>query len=235
MQDRPKGCLLCNRTVSEVQEVCQTPVESSSIRVLLPLPRDFSSSSGFYKAIKSPYLSIEKAQYKNNNLPRRHATNGISLEDLLTARDIFTSTLRVSGQYQKVLPRANIDFRISWGDKRFCRNDFEPSQRETPQSTESLPGNPRKGGSNSQGTKKTDWEVMIHSNNSPSSTSPLLPSSTSPDSEVNLSQSQLFRKKVATSVEASKDLLWWKENLTLYNRRSLISLPTQIIISSDAS
>ena len=153
----------------------------------------------------------------------------------MTARDIFTSTLRVSGQYQKVLPRANIDFRISWGDKRFCRNDFEPSQRETPQSTESLPENPRKGGSNSQGTKKTDWEVMIHSNNSPSSTSPLLPSSTSPDSEINLSQSQLFRKKVATSVEASKDLLWWKENLTLYNRRSLISPPTQIIISSDAS
>ena len=53
VQDRPKGCLLCNRTVSEVQEVCQIPVESSSIRVLLPLPRDFSSSSGFYKAIKA--------------------------------------------------------------------------------------------------------------------------------------------------------------------------------------
>ena len=121
----------------------------------------------------------------------------------------------VSAQYQKVLPRANIDFRIYWGDKRFCGNDFEPSQRETPQSTESLPGNPRKGESNSQGTKQTDWEVMIQSNSSPSSTSPLLSSSTSPDSEVNLSQ--LFRKKVATSVEASKDLLWWKENLTLCN------------------
>ena len=51
----------------------------------------------------------------------------------------------VSAQNQKVLPRANIDFRIYWGDKRFCGNDFEPSQRETPQSTESLPGNPRKG------------------------------------------------------------------------------------------
>ena len=37
------------------------------------------------------------------------------------------------------------------------------------------------------------------------------------------------------SVEARKELLWWKENLTLCNRRSLISSPPQIIISSDAS
>ena len=33
--------------------------------------------------------------------------------------DIHTSTLRFSDQYQKVLPRANIDFRISRGDSRF--------------------------------------------------------------------------------------------------------------------
>ena len=39
---------------------------------------------------------------------------------------------------------------------------------------------------------------------------------------------------MAISVEASKELLWWKGNLTLCNGRSLIS-PPQIIISSDAS
>ena len=36
-------------------------------------------------------------------------------------------------------------------------------------------------------------------------------------------------------VEARKELLWWKENLILCNRRFLISSPTQIIISSDSS
>ena len=36
-------------------------------------------------------------------------------------------------------------------------------------------------------------------------------------------------------VEARKELLWWKEDLTLCNGRSLISPPPQIIISSDAS
>ena len=44
-----------------------------------------------------------------------------------------------------------------------------------------------------------------------------------------------FEEKVQTSVEARKELLWWKENLTLCNGRSLISSPPQIIISSDAS
>ena len=57
VQDRPEGCILCNPSLSETQKVCQIPVERPSIRVLLPLFRAFSSSSGFYKAIKSPYLS----------------------------------------------------------------------------------------------------------------------------------------------------------------------------------
>ena len=159
-------------------------MERPSIQILLPLLQAFSSSS-FYQVIKSPYLSLEKAQCKNNNLPRRHAPNDIfirGLNDGMRYTDIHTSTRRVFDQYQKVLPTANIDFRISWGHSRFWGNEFEPSQGETPQSTESLPGYPRKGESNSQGTKQTDWEVIIHNNSSPSSTPPLSSSSTSTDS-----------------------------------------------------
>ena len=144
----------------------------------------FSSSSGLYKVINSPYLSFEKAQYKNNNLPRRHAPNSIFIRGIVDGKrytDIHTSTIRVSDQYQKVLPRTNIDFSVSRGDSRFWENEFEPSQGETPQSTESLPEKPRKGESNSQGTKQTNWEVIIHSNSSPSSTPPLLSSLTSTD------------------------------------------------------
>ena len=110
----------------------------------------------FLQSYRSPYISLEKAQFKNNNLPRRHDTNGIFIRGLFDGKrytDIRTSTLRISDQYQKVLPRANIDFRISRGDSRFWGNDFESSQGETPQSTESFPGNSRKGESNSQGTK----------------------------------------------------------------------------------
>ena len=43
-----------------------------------------------------------------------------------------------------MLPRVNIDFIISRGDSRFCGNAFKPSQREIPESTESMQGNPRK-------------------------------------------------------------------------------------------
>ena len=82
---------------------------------------------------------------------------------------------------------------MSWGDSRFWGNDFEPCQGETPQSTASLPGNPRKRESNSQGTKQTNWEVIIYNNNSPPSTPPLSSSSKSKDSETNLSQ--IVRRK----------------------------------------
>ena len=95
MQDRPKGCLLCNPPVSEIQEVCQVSVERPSIRVLFLLLRALSSSLSFYKAIKIPYLSLEKAQCKNNNLPLRHATNGIFIRGLVEGKrytDIHTQS-----------------------------------------------------------------------------------------------------------------------------------------------
>ena len=196
VQDRPEGRILCYLPVSEIHKVCQIPVERPSIRAFLPLLRDFSSCSSFHKAIKSLYISLEKAHSKNSNIPRRHATNGIFIRGLVDGNrytDIHTSTHGVSNQYQNVLPRANADFRISRGDSRFWGNDLELSQGKTPQSTESLRGNPRNRESNSQGTKQTDWEVIIHSNSSPSSTPPLFSSSISTDSEINLSE--FFRGK----------------------------------------
>ena len=232
MQDRPEGCILCNSPVSKIREVCQIPVERHSIRVLLPLLRAFSSSSGFYKVNKSLYLSLEKAQYKNNNLPRGHAPNGIFIRGLVDGKrytDIHTSTLRVSDQYQKVLPRANIDFRISWGNSRFWGNDFEHFQGETSQSTESLSGNPRKRESNRELRKLTGRL---------SSTAIAVPPA--PIHYRHLQHQQIqklichnsFEEKVTISLEARKELLWWKENLTLCNGRSLISPPPQIISSN---
>ena len=127
-----------------IQKVCQIPVEAPSFRVLLPLLPTFFCSSGLYKVAKSPFLCLEQAQSKNNNL---HALNGIFVGGLVDDKeytDIHTWTLKVSYQYQKVLPRADIDFRISRGDSKFCGNVFEPSWRESPESIESMQGIPRK-------------------------------------------------------------------------------------------
>ena len=215
VQDRPEGCILSNPPVSESQEVCQIPVERPSIRILLPLLRAFSSSSGFYKTIKSPYLSFERAQCKNNNWPRRHAPNDIfRLADGTRDTDIHTSTLRVSDQYHNVL------LWISRGDRRFWGNDFEPSEGETPQSRELLPENPRKGETNSQGTKQTDWKVIAEIAVLPA---PLHYHHLQHQQIQKLISHNSSEEKGETSVEAKKELLWWKENLTLCNGRSLIS------------
>ena len=208
MQDRPEG-----RTEDLLHEIC-----------CLFFP--FSPATLFFT---SPYLYLEKAQYKNNNLPRPHAPNGI----FIRYTDIYTSTLIVSDQYQKVLSGFNIDFRISWGMSIFWGNDFEPSQRETLQSMESIPGSPRKGESNGQGTKQTDWEVIIHSNSSFSSTPLLFSSSTLTDLEVNLSRH--FYEVSDNFSRGKKELLSRGENLTLCSKRSLFSPPLHIITSSDAS
>ena len=90
---------------------------------------------------KSLSRSLEKGQCKNNNLPRQHAVNSIFTRGLVDGKrytDIHISTLTLSDQYQKVVPRANINFRIFRSDDRFWRNDFEPFQRELSHSAESM-------------------------------------------------------------------------------------------------
>ena len=93
-------------------------------------------ASGFLRLLwsldnnfKRPYLTLEKAQGKNNNLPQQHAPNGICIRGLADGKRYtdITSTLKVSDEYQEVLTGANIDFTISRGDSKFWENDFGPS------------------------------------------------------------------------------------------------------------
>ena len=94
---RHEECILWNTPVSEIQDVCQIPMERPSIRVLLLFLRDFSSSYGIYKVIKSLYLSLERAQCKNNNYLDSMLLIASSLEDLLMARDTLMFILQHLG------------------------------------------------------------------------------------------------------------------------------------------
>ena len=106
----------------------------------------------------------------------------------------------IPDQYRKVLPSANIDFRICRGDSRFQGIEFEPFPGETLPSTESLVGNNGKGESNSQGTKQTNQEVIILSNSSSSSNHRHLPH----QRIHKLICVYLFDEKMAISVEARR-------------------------------
>ena len=109
-----------------------------------------------------------------------------SLEDLLMARDTLIFIL----QHLRFL----IKIKNSYLEPTSTlETDFEPSHGEPPQRTESSTVNPRKGESNSQGNKQINWEVIIHSNSSPSNTHPLSSFPKSTDSEISLSQ--LFRRE----------------------------------------
>ena len=66
----------CQRNPGSMSDICGKTFK----RVFLPLLRIFSSSSGLCKVIKGPYLSLEKAQCKDKNLPRQHPPNRIFID-----------------------------------------------------------------------------------------------------------------------------------------------------------
>ena len=222
----------------EIQEVSQISVENPSIQfLLLSLLRAFSSSSGLYKVLKSPYLSLEKTQCKNNNLPWQHGPNGIFIIGLADGKryaDIHTSTLRVSYQYQKVLPRANINFIWFFGlivnsrkiTLRFPKEKLLKVENPCQEILEK--------------EKVTVRELSKLIGRLLSTAIAVL---SAPLHYHHLQHQQIqefiwpnfFENKLIISVVARKELLWWRENLALCNGRSLISPPPQIITSSDDS
>ena len=127
-----------------------------------------------------------------------------SLKDLYTARDtliMFLQHLVFLIKIRNILWRANINFIISHSDSRLCGNDIDSFERGSPKNPKSTQGIPWKGEGNSQGTKQTDEEVIIHSNNRCCSSSRL----GTTDLETNFSK--CFEKKEIILVEARKELL----------------------------
>ena len=51
VQDRPEGRILCKSPFGEIEEVHQVPVERSSIKVLLSLPRPFFRSQSLLRKL----------------------------------------------------------------------------------------------------------------------------------------------------------------------------------------
>ena len=152
------------------------------------------------------------------------------LEDLLMARntDIHTSTLRVFDQYEQVLPRANIDFRISPGDSRVWGNDLEPCQGKTPHSTISLPRNLRKGKVTVRELSKPIGRLSFTAIAVLSA-----PSSTSTDLEIDLPQ--LFRGENGNFGGCEERTVMVERKFHSLLREIFNFSPPQIIISSDAS
>ena len=207
-------CILCNPPVSEIQEVCHILVKRPSIRVLLPLLRDFSSSSGFSKAIKVPIsLYLRKAQCKTNNLPRRHATNSIFIRGIVepTSTLEFFVVIVNSGEMTLSLPKEKL--------LKVQENHFQEILEKG---------------------KVTVRELNKLTGRLSSTAMAVLPA---PLHHHHLQHQQIqklichnsFEENLAILVEARKELLWRKENLTLCNGRSLISPLPQITISSNLS
>ena len=236
VQDRPE-CILCNPPVSEIQKVCQIPVERPSIRVLLPLLRAFSSSSGFYKAIKSPYISFEKAQCKNNNFYLDDMLlMASSLEDLLMARDTLIFILQHLGfliniKKSYLEPTSTLEFLgviVDSGETTLSlpKEKLLKVQNHCQEILENGKVTVRKLSKLIGRLSSTAIAVLP---------APLHYRHLHHQQIQKLISHNSIEEKVEISVEARKELLWWKENLTLCNGRSLISSPRQIIISSDAS
>ena len=141
-------------------------MERPSIRVLFPLLWVFSSSSGLYKIIKSSYLTLEKAQCKILIYLGDMLLMSSSLWDLLMARDTLIFIFQHLGfliNFKKFYLEATLTLKFIWVivDSRELTLSLPEKKLLKVQNhcQEIL----RKGESNSQGTKQTNWEVVIRS------------------------------------------------------------------------
>ena len=149
-----------------------------------------------------------------------------SLEDLLMARDTLIFILRHLGfliniKKSYLEPTSTLEFLrvvVDSGEMTLSLPKENSSKYRI------IARNPRKWESNSQGTKQTDWDVIIHSNSSPSDT--LHYRHLQHQQIQKLICHNSFEEKVEIPVEARKELLWWKEDLNSLQREIFNFSPT---------
>ena len=207
VQDRPEGCIICNPPLSEIQKVCQIPVERPSIlsvRIIIYLGDMLllaSSLEDLLMAIDTLIFILQHLDFLIN-IKNSYIEPTSTLEFLGVIVDSGEMTLTLPKE--KLLKVQNRCQEILENEKVTVRELSKLIRRLSSTAIAVLPAPPHYRHLQHQQIQK----LIFHNS---------------------------FEEKVEVSVEARKELLWWKENLTLCNSRSLISSPPQIIISSDAS
>lgn len=209
--------------------------DGSAVRVSLSVLWSVYSTMGFNKVNGNLYISFERVLRQNFDKPWRYTPySNLPKRAVINSR-YFTIPSLKSGfphQYKKIDSNTNINFRIARHRNRFPENDIEASQEDSEKVTNKWKNLLKK---ETVTVRESSKVIGRPSSRAVASLpSPLQYCSLHQQIQEMITQNS-GEENVNLSTKAKAELLWWIQNLSLYNDKSLTTPPPHLIISSDAS
>jgi len=231
VQDRSKRCLFFNPSRGGLSGVCDFRMEKQNLSVSMSLLRAGPSTSHLYKNNEGPNSPNEKIDDSLDNIPGRYSDYG-SLKEGDTLIYVLQMLGFVINIKKSVLePLQKIDF-------LGVEIDSVDMTTSLPQEKVELI---RKHCQDIMGKENVSIRELTSLVGRLSSTAiavlpaPLQYRYLQRNQIQALSKSQNFDSIIPLSPQAKGEITWWIENLSLSNGRSLLTVPAQLVISSDAS
>ena len=236
MQTRLQGRIFMCPTFSEQPKESNVSMRRNPVPVSIPMLWPCTSPTCFHKTPKDPHSPSKKDMDTHSNLFGRHNDYWQDKRrDYGSTRysHSFTSVPGICYKSEKVSDDTSSGDRISGNDSQFKGNDYFPSTEKTTVNKTDVSGFVSESRDNSfrvnKGVRLPDINNFGHY---PSKT-PLSFSQQQQQIQA-LKKNGFHENQVLLNKESQLDLFWWVKIIELYNGRTLIQLPAQALLQTDA-
>ena len=149
------------------------------------------------------------------------------------AQDTLAVGFGFPNQHSKTSIEPHIDFEIFKNASEFSRHDIQSSKIENLENSRTMQRDSGSTINHNQNTQLINRQTSFHSSSNSSSFTVIRGFTKQPSSGNVIKE--FSRGENVSLRPTKKELNWWIQNINLYNRKSLITPPGQIITSSDGS
>ena len=187
VQARPEGCILFNTFKSFVYNICPISLLRQAIRVPLPLFWSWTSTETFYQVNEDSSGSITPNKFSNYCVPRRHVTDWPNITGSPNVQRHYNphiSTACLCFQSKEIILNSHTENRVSRGASRFNLYDFVFTERESVESSRTMPRDYSENPSINFKVIKTGRSFVFHNLGSIASANKFLISATATDKSI---------------------------------------------------
>jgi len=236
VQDRLEGCIFQHTFGIEITKICSFLMERESLRISMLVLWSWTSTKKFSQNFKNSNHHSETVEHKDSVIPIRHANFGVLLgrsDSVKRYSNFLVATPGFCDEPEKVCVEAIARDGVFGAEGELSDYDFVIDSRKVIENKNSMHSNERQYVSHGPGTNKINRSTVV---NMPGCNASKTSTPFSSNLQIqSLKKSRSYQEKVAISKLAQQELIWWIENLTLQNGRSLIPVHSQTLLQTYAS
>ena len=237
VQIGPKGCILLHTYGEEFKEICSFSMAREPLRVFMPMFWFGPSTFNIHKTYENSNSYPQKNQHSHDRFLGRYVNHGeIQGGNYIQPKhyNFSPAASRFCDKPKEITDDTCPGNRVSRSENKLSLHDSFSTRGQNTEHNNSMLQSITNTSDHIVGTHKSHRTPLIHSTSS--ATRGGCNFGTCRDNKISiLVQKKSYQTVLTLNKQSLEELVWWKENLTFQNGKSLRILQPDLIIQTDAS